>query len=132
LETKDLSMDATSLTALAEEQLAAARQAHSGRAARTVHGGHEYALRQTVLALLAGHELAEHDSPGEATLQVLRGRVRLTTTGDAWEGEASDQVTIPPERHALAAVEDSVVLLTVVSPRPSGATMSRHDSTEPP
>jgi quercetin dioxygenase-like cupin family protein len=130
---KDLSMDVTFLTVLAEEQLTAARQTHSGRAARTVHGGHEHALRQTVLALLAGHELAEHDSPGEATLQVLRGRVRLTTTtGDAWEGAVGDQVTIPPERHALAAVEDSAVLLTVVSPRPPGETMAHRDSTEPP
>lgn len=27
---------------------------------------------------LAGHALAEHDSPGEATLHVLHGRVRLS------------------------------------------------------
>ena len=113
-------MQSISLTALAEEQLTLARQARSGRAARTIHGGHEHALRQTVLALLAGHELAEHDSPGEATIQVLRGHVRLTTARDAWEGTVGDGVTIPPERHALAAVEDSVVLLTVVTPRPPG------------
>jgi len=85
-------MQEVSLTALAEDQLIVARQAHSGRAARTIHGGHEHALRQTVLALLAGRELAEHDSPGEATLQVLCGHVRLTTTspvlssGSRWRG----------------------------------------------
>jgi len=113
---EDLSMQEVSLTALAEDQLIVARQAHSGRAARTIHGGHEHALRQTVLALLAGRELAEHDSPGEATLQVLCGHVRLTTTSHAWEAMAGDHLTIPPERHALAALEDSVVLLTVVRP----------------
>ena len=43
----------TSLTALADEQQALARTAHSGRAAHTVYGGHEHTLRQTLLALLA-------------------------------------------------------------------------------
>lgn len=122
-------MKATSLTVLAEEQLAGARQAHSGRAARTIHGGHEHALRQTVLALVAGRALAEHDSPGEATLQVLRGHIRLTTTSDdAWEGRVGDHVAIPPERHALDAVEDSVVLLTVVNVRRPDATKTRNSS----
>ncbi|OHV32594.1 MULTISPECIES: cupin domain-containing protein [Pseudofrankia] len=108
-------METTSLTAIAEEQLARARQAHAGRAAHTLHGGQGHSLRQTILALLANHELAEHESPGEATLQVLRGRVRLTAGQRAWDGAAGDHVTIPPERHALAAIEDSVVLLTVAT-----------------
>jgi quercetin dioxygenase-like cupin family protein len=105
-------METTSLTALADEQLELARQAHAGRAAHTVHGGHDHALRQTVIALLAGRELAEHESPGEATLQVLRGHVRLTAGDQTWTGGAGDHVVIPPARHALAAVDDSAVLLT--------------------
>src|SRR5689334_3853665 len=112
-------MESVSLTGLASEKLAEAQKTHSGRAAHTIHGGHTHELRQTVLALLAGHELSEHDSPGEATLQVLQGHVRLTTNGDAWEGKAGDYVAIPPERHALHAVEDSVVLLTVLKTIPS-------------
>jgi quercetin dioxygenase-like cupin family protein len=112
-------MDSISLTGLADEKLAEARETHSGRAAHTIHGGHTHELRQTVLALLAGHDLSEHDSPGEATLQVLRGHVRLTTGGDSWDGKAGDYVAIPPERHALAAVEDSVVILTVLKSIPS-------------
>ena len=106
-------MESVSLVGLAEEQLAAAREAHAGRSAQTTHGGHDHALRQTVLALLAGHELAEHESPGEATLQVLTGRVRLTAGDEAWEGASGDLVAIPPARHALAALEDAAVLLTV-------------------
>lgn len=112
-------MDSVSLTDLASEKLAEAKQSHSGRAAHTIHGGHGHELRQTVLALLADHDLSEHDSPGEATLQVLRGRVRLTTGGDAWEGKAGEYLAIPPERHALHAIEDSVVLLTVLKTIPS-------------
>jgi quercetin dioxygenase-like cupin family protein len=115
-------MDSISLTALAAEKLAEARKSHSGRAAHTIHGGHTHELRQTVLALLAGHELSEHDSPGEATLQVLQGHVRLTVgAADAWDGETGDYVAIPPERHALQAVEDSVVILTVLKSIPSAA-----------
>ena len=106
-------MDGVSLTDLAHEHLAAARQAHSGRSAHTVHGGHEHALRQTLIALTAGSGLAEHNSPGEATLQVLRGRVRLTAAGDIVEAEAGEFLVIPPQRHSLDAIDDSAVLLTV-------------------
>jgi quercetin dioxygenase-like cupin family protein len=112
-------MDSISLTGLAAEKLAEARQSHSGRAAHTIHGGHTHELRQTVLALLAGYDLSEHDSPGEATLQVLQGHVRLTAGADAWEGRTGDYVAIPPQRHALQAVEDSVVMLTVLKSLPS-------------
>ena len=60
-----------------------------------------------------GQSLAEHDSPGESTLQVLRGRVRLTAGSDTWEGAAGELVTLPRTRHALESLEESVVLLTV-------------------
>lgn len=112
-------MESISLTSLASEKLAEAKETHSGRAAHTIHGGHTHELRQTVLALLGGHDLSEHDSPGEATLQVLQGHVRLTTNGDAWEGKTGDYVAIPAERHALHAVEDSVVMLTVLKTLPA-------------
>jgi quercetin dioxygenase-like cupin family protein len=112
-------MDSVSLTSLATEQLEAARQAHSGRASHTIHGGHTHELRQTVMALLAGRELSEHDSPGQASLQVLQGHVRLTAGNDAWDGKAGDYVVIPPQRHALHAVDDSVVMLTVFKSLPS-------------
>lgn len=108
-------MESLSLTELADEQLAAARAAHSGRAAHTVHGGHDHPLRQTVIALAAGRELSEHQSPGQATLQVLHGRVRLTTAAEEWTGVRGDFLVIPPQRHGLHADEDSVVLLTVLA-----------------
>lgn len=106
-------MDGIDLDALAHELLTTAQDVHSGRASHTVYGGHGHTLRQTVIALAAGHELAEHESPGEATLQVLTGRVRLTAGDETWEGGAGNLVAIPPARHALAALEDAAVLLTV-------------------
>ncbi len=114
-------MECISLTGLASEKLAEARQSHSGRAAHTIHGGHTHELRQTVLALLAGHDLAEHDSPGEATLQVLQGHIRLTSGDDAWDGGTGDYLVLPAQRHALHAVEDSVVMLTVLKTIPAAA-----------
>ena len=112
-------MQSISLTSLASEKLAEAQQSHSGRAAHTIHGGHAHELRQTVLALLAGRDLSDHDNPGEATLQVLQGHVRLTTGGDAWDGKAGDYVAIPLERHGLHAIEDSVIMLTVLKSLPA-------------
>ncbi len=109
-------MEKISLTALARQHLATARAASSGRSAHTIYGGHEHALRQTLLALTAGSSLDEHESPGEATLQVLQGRVRVTNSQSGWDGAPGDHIVIPRTRHGLSAIEDSVVLLTVVKP----------------
>jgi quercetin dioxygenase-like cupin family protein len=109
-------MESHSLTALADEQLAAARQASSGRSARTLYGGAKRTLRQTLLALAAGRRLDDHESPGEATLHVLRGRVRLATAHESCEAGAGDLLMIPPERHNLTAIDDAAVVLTVAQP----------------
>jgi quercetin dioxygenase-like cupin family protein len=106
-------MEKISLTAAAREHLETARASSSGRSAHTIYGGHEHSLRQTLIALTAGSGLDEHESPGEATLQVLQGRVTLTAGDSSWDGTAGDHIAIPYERHSLAAHEDSVVLLTV-------------------
>lgn len=106
-------MQKQSLTALARHQLEQAMKASSGRSAHTVYGGHEHVLRQTLIALREGSSLDEHENPGEATLQVLQGRVTLVAGKDRWNGSPGDLIFIPSSRHALEAVESSVVLLTV-------------------
>ena len=88
-------MESVSLSQLADEQLEAARTSRAGRAALTVHGGHDHQLRQT--------------------LKVLRGRVRVSAAADSWEGGPGDLLVIPAERHGLHAQEDAVVLLTVLA-----------------
>ncbi|QCB98590.1 cupin domain-containing protein [Arthrobacter sp. PAMC25564] len=106
-------MQKISIEALARQQIAAALAAASGRAADTVYGGHEKVLRQTVMAFKAGTRLSEHQNPGEATVFVLQGRVRLRSGEDSWQGKAGDLLIVPEGLHSLEAEEDSAILMTV-------------------
>ena len=83
-------MQKESLTALVRQHLETRLAASSGRSAHTVYGGHEHVLRQTLIALRAGRSLDEHENPGEATVQVLQGRVTLVTGENRWNGSPGD------------------------------------------
>ncbi len=106
-------MNKFSLTAMARDQLERARTEASGRRAATVFGGHDHTLRQTVITLVKGRTLDEHQTLDDATLQVLSGRVRLSAGHDEWIGWVGDLLVIPDAVHALEALEDSAILLTV-------------------
>lgn len=108
-------MQSTSLTTLLDDQLALARIA-GGRSVHPVHGAEGSPLRQVLVSFAAGGTLPDHDRPGDATLHVLRGRVRFTTAGgDAWEGGPGELLAIPDERHAVTALDDAAVLITVAA-----------------
>ncbi|MEW2294224.1 LuxR family transcriptional regulator [Streptomyces sp. NPDC006743] len=106
-------MQKISLDARAREHLERAGASSNGRSAETVYGGHEHVLRQTLITLRAGTALTEHENPGEATVLVLRGRVRLRSGDASWDGMAGDLLIVPGARHALEALEDAAALLTV-------------------
>ncbi|MFH8988950.1 cupin [Streptomyces sp. NPDC017940] len=102
------------LNALVEEHLHGAHADDHGRSARLVV--HDGALRQSVIALTSGSALDEHVTPPAASLQVLRGKVRVTTVDGGDHLLAAGELwAAPKERHGLLAVEDSVVLLTAVT-----------------
>ena len=104
-------LTAQNLDELSAELLGKARGARSGRAARGVFNG-TY-LRQVLLTLTEGSELADHDSPPEATLQVVRGSVRLATATESWHLSTGDLIAVPPDRHSVAAVTDAAFMLTI-------------------
>ena len=114
-------MEKFSLDALVREHLKQAGSTPHGRSSTTVYGGHEHMLRQTLVALTAGNSMAEHESPGEATVLVLRGRVRLATNETFWEGRDGDMLVVPPARHRLEALTDAAILLTVAKQRAEAA-----------
>lgn len=91
-----------------------AQDAHSGRAAHLLTGGPGSHLTQTVIAMTAGTSLSEHENPGEATVLVLEGEVRLTFGDDKLIGRTGDILVVPDVRHGLDAVLDSAILLTSV------------------
>ena len=100
------------LHALARELLQQAAAGSAGRAARTLPHPVD-GLRQTVIALTAGAATDDHESPGAASLMVIRGRVSLLAGDDVLEVGAHSVVPVPDRRHALRAEEQSVVLLSV-------------------
>jgi quercetin dioxygenase-like cupin family protein len=106
-------MQKLSLDALARQQMKLAATAGGQHTADTVYGGHEKVLRQTVIGMVAGARLSEHENPGEATLLILRGRVRLSAADVAWEAGRGDLLILPDSRHSLEALDDSALLLTV-------------------
>ncbi len=110
-----MSDDTIDVHALAAELLAEATAADAGRAARTLPHPVD-GLRQTVIALRAGASLGEHESPGPASLLVLRGQVRLVAGADTVALARHRITPIPDRRHSLHADENSVVLLSVAVP----------------
>lgn len=114
-------MTKISIKALARQQLHAAADAGGRRASDTVYGGHEKSLRQTVIGMLKGASLGEHDNQDDATVYVLSGRVRLRVGDDSWKARAGSLLIVPHARRSFEALEDSTVLMSVAKrPYPPG------------
>ncbi|SNS94603.1 hypothetical protein SAMN06309944_1476 [Micrococcales bacterium KH10] len=98
---------------LADHHLHQARDAAHGRSAELIV--HDGPLRQSVLALSEGTELAEHNTPTAASLHVIQGTVEVRYESSVVTLNSGDLHTLLHERHAVVALVDSVALLTAVS-----------------
>jgi quercetin dioxygenase-like cupin family protein len=106
-------MDVVSINELAAGLLAKAVSAESGRSSVTVHSRPGARLRQTLMALTAGRAMGEHQSPGDASLLCLEGRVLVRAGDSVVELGPGDLAGVPPQRHEVEALESCVLLLTV-------------------
>ena len=71
-------------------------------------------LRQTLIALRSGTELAPHNSPPAASILVLKGAINIVGAepDSLSEGELKALTHV---RHGVLALEDSLFLLTTVT-----------------
>lgn len=106
-------MELIDLNVLASEHMAAAKAATNGRSSAKIVGDHTKLLRKNLIALAEGSSLQDHESPGEATLFVLQGRIEFHAGGESLNLEAGQLIEIPAARHGLAAITDAVVVLSV-------------------
>ncbi|QDV70703.1 Cupin domain protein [Rosistilla carotiformis] len=73
------------------------------------------------MVLPAGKKIAEHKAPGEITVHCLEGKVEFTAMGKTHELTSGRLLHLPAaEPHALQAVEDSSLLVTILR-RPADA-----------
>ncbi len=81
------------------------------------------ALEVIRLVATAGKEIAQHEVPGEITLQCLEGQIELTANGKTQRLSAGELVYLPGSTpHAVRAVENASVLLTILlRPKPQEA-----------
>ena len=89
-----------------------ANQAMARRAGSTIYRGD--GIRQTMVVLLHGAHMAEHLSPQEGFIHVLQGAIRLDGDGRSWEISAGQLLPVPPEKHSVTALQDTVFTLTVL------------------
>jgi quercetin dioxygenase-like cupin family protein len=104
-----------SLEALGRQQLHRAHTELSGHSTTVACTGRAGLLRHTLIALRAGSWLYEHIDPGDVTIQVLLGRVRIHSARATYTGRGGDMMLLPAARHSLEALADSVVLLTTAT-----------------
>jgi len=77
------------------------------------------ALSITLFAFSRGEEISTHDSEGDAMVQVLSGTGKFTVGGKEHLVHAGEFLIMPAAiKHAVYAVEDFKMLLTVVFPFP--------------
>jgi hypothetical protein len=107
-------MEKWSLTALADGLLSHAVSASTRRSGCTVHGGLRHQLRQTMIASVAGADAGQLRSSGRGDRASAPRPVRIAAGDDTTDGSAGQLLIVPAAGHTVQALDDTVVLLTVV------------------
>jgi len=93
----------------------------TGRNARTLMKYDDFRVVLTVLR--SGIRIAEHQTEGRISIQLLTGRIRLNAAGRTFDLRPGSLVALDQgEPHDLEAVDDSAFLLTIAWP-------GRHEAT---
>ncbi len=80
------------------------------------------AMEAIRLVMPAGKQIAEHKAPGEITVQCLEGQVKFTARGATQTLDQHQMLYLETaEPHAVEAVKDSSVLVTIVFRKPTEA-----------
>ena len=117
IKTHQLSGDMLAFALPVEEAALRERAAttKAGRAAKTLVK--EGPLRLTLVALRKGVVLQPHQVDGAISVQVLRGKAKVSAMGEGVSVGAGGVVTVPPRQtHAATAVTDCTLLITVAEP----------------
>jgi quercetin dioxygenase-like cupin family protein len=75
-----------------------------------------------MIVMQRGSQLHEHHAPGPITLKVLRGKVRFTLEPEGLNEQVEldkEQLLVleEPRQHAVIALEESAILLTILNTR---------------
>ena len=105
------------LLSMAEDLMAEASFAKSGRSSLTLARGDELTI--VLVVLKAGNTLEEHSAPAAATVITLSGKMIFTTSSDKITLEQGNGVTFTNDiLHSVYADEDSAFLI-VIGGKPS-------------
>lgn len=67
------------------------------------------------LVMAAGKEIAEHQAPGEITVQCLDGKIAFTALGKTQELTPGQMLYLTPgEPHSVQCIENASFLLTIL------------------
>lgn len=110
-------MQSFPLLSMAEELMAEAAFAKSGRSSLTLARGDELTI--VLVVLKAGNTLEEHSAPAAATVITLSGKMIFTTSSEKTTLEQGDGVTFTNDiLHSVYADEDCAFLI-VIGGKPS-------------
>ncbi len=70
------------------------------------------------IVLPSGKGIPTHDTPGPTTIHCIAGKIAILAMGKTQELNYDQLLHLAPgESHSLKAIEDSVVLLTIIFPK---------------